>query len=312
MSLTHSLAAGAVRTASAISPRWGSRIALPLFARVAPRRPIDSADLATMWRADRCTVRIPGVDRRGTDIAVYEWGPSGAEVVVLAHGWDGRASQFATVVRELVGDGYRVVAFDAPAHGDSPGRATYLLDWVHALQTVQERHGRFAAVVGHSFGGLAALVAVGSGVGADRVATVAAPADAEHLLLQFRTMLGFDARTADELRRRFARRYFPGGDDPFATLSPLRHPLPPGSRLLLVHDETDRVVPFTEAVRIAAAHPEAQLVTTNGLGHTRILRSDPFLDAVQQFLATPATPAGRSLDGRIARPEDADTLALAG
>ena len=166
MSLTYSLAAAAVRSASAISPRWGSRIALPLFARVAPRRPIDSADLATMWRADRSTVRIPGVDRRGTDIAVYEWGPPGGEVVVLAHGWDGRASQFATLVRELVADGYRVVAFDAPAHGDSPGRATYLLDWVHALQTVQERHGRFAAVVGHSFGGLAALVAVGHGVAA--------------------------------------------------------------------------------------------------------------------------------------------------
>jgi pimeloyl-ACP methyl ester carboxylesterase len=312
MSLTHSLAAGAVRTASAISPRWGSRIALPLFARVAPRRPIDSADLATMWRADRSTVRIPGVDRRGTDIAVYEWGPPGGEVVVLAHGWDGRGSQFATLVRELVGDGYRVVAFDAPAHGDSTGRATYLLDWVHALQKVQERRGRFAAVIGHSFGGLAALVAVGHGVAADRVVTVAAPADAEHLLSQFRAMLGFDARTADELRTRFARRYFPGASDPFATLSPLRHPLPRGSRLLLVHDETDRVVPFTEAARIAAAHSDALVVTTRGLGHTRILRSDPFLDAVQEFLATPASPTERSLGGGIALPENTEVLALAG
>ena len=312
MSLTHSLAAGAVRSASAISPRGGSRIALPLFARVAPKRPIDSADLPTMWRAIRSTVRIPGVDRRGTDIAVYEWGPSGGEVVVLAHGWDGRASQFATLVRELVGDGYRVIAFDAPAHGDSPGRATYLLDWVHALREVQERHGRFAAVVGHSFGGLAALVAVGHGVAADRVVTVAAPADAEHLLSQFRTMLGFDARTADDLRRRFARRYFPGSDDPFETLSPLRHPLPPGSRLLLVHDETDRVVPFTEAARIIAAHPDARLVPTTGLGHTRILRSDPFLDAVQDFLAAPAGPTKDPFDDRVARTEGAAVLAFAG
>ena len=311
MSLTTSGAAAAVRTASAISPRWGARLALPLFARVAAPRRVGPADLETMWRAHRSTLRIPGVDRRGTDIAVYEWGASGGEVVVLAHGWDGRASQFATLVRELVGDGYRVVAFDAPAHGDSVGRGTYLLDWVHALHAVQERHGRFAAVVGHSFGGLATLVAVSQGVAAHRVVTVAAPADADHLLTQFRAMLGFDARTAAELRTLFARRYFPGGDDPFATLSPLRHPLPRSSRLLLVHDETDPVVPFTESARIAAAHPEAQLLVTRGLGHSRILRSDPFLDAVQEFLATP-----RPIDGgparRGAHSEDLAALTPAG
>lgn len=311
MSPTQFLAAGAVRSASAISPRWGARIALPLFARVAQPRPIPSADVATMWRANRSTLRIPGVDRRGREIAVYEWGPSRGEVVVLAHGWDGRASQFATLIRELVGDGYRVVAFDAPAHGHSAGTATYLLDWVHALHGIQEREGRFAAVIGHSFGGLATLVAVTRGVATDRVVTVAAPADAEHLLTQFRAMLGFDAGTAAELRTLFSRRYFPGADDPFATLSPLRHPLPEGSRLLLVHDRTDRMVPFTEAGRLAAAHPQAAMLATTGFGHTRILRADPFLDAVQDFLATSAL-ADPSVHAGAAQPEATDVLVFAG
>lgn len=311
MSLTSTLAGSAVRAASAVSPRWGARVALPLFARVAAPRRVDPGDVATMWRARRSTLRIPGVDRRGTDVALYDWGPSGGEVVVLAHGWDGRASQFATVVRELIGDGFRVVAFDAPAHGDSGGEGTYLLDWVHALHAVQERHGHFAAVVGHSFGGLATLVAVGQGVAAGRVVTVAAPADADHLLAQFRAMLGFDARTASELRTLFAHRYFSGTADPFATLSPLRQPLTNSSSLLIIHDETDRVVPFTESARLAAAHPEAQLLVTRGLGHSRILRSDPFLDAVEEFLAAPLPVIGGSPARRGNRSRDLDVLASA-
>lgn len=313
MSSTQSLAAAAVRTAGSISPHWGSAVALPLFARVAPPHPIDAADLPTMWRAERSTVRIPGVDRTGTDAVVYEWGRSGGEIVVLAHGWNGRASQYATLVRELVSEGFRVVAFDAPAHGDSAGGGSYLLDWVAALGAVQERLGRFAAIVGHSFGGLATLVGVGQGIVVDRVVTVAAPGDADLLLSQFQEMLGFDDRTAAELRARFARRYFPGDEDPFGRLSPLRHPVPGGTRLLVVHDETDRVVPFGEAARIVRANPGASSLATSGLGHSRILRSDPFLDAVIAFV-TMQLPAGdASLTGEPSSlPEPDDVLAFAG
>lgn len=305
MSFSHSLAAAAVRAAGSISPRGGSAVALPLFARVAPPHPIDPADLATMWRAERSSVRIPGIDRRGTDVAVYEWGRPGGEVVVLAHGWNGRAGQYATLVRELVSEGYRVVAFDAPAHGDSAGRGSYLLDWVDALGAIQQRHGRFAAAIGHSFGGLATLVGVARGVAVGRVVTVAAPGDADLLLSQFQEMLGFDDRTAAELRARFARRYFPGEDDPLAGLSPLRHPLPDGTRLLVVHDETDRVVPFGEAARIVRANPGAARLTTKGLGHSRILRADPFLDAVMTFVTTPVPASDAFLERALLEPGDA-------
>ena len=49
---------------------------------------------------------------------------------MLSHGWDGRASQFSVLARDLIAEGYRVVSFDAPAHGASAGRRTYLVDWL--------------------------------------------------------------------------------------------------------------------------------------------------------------------------------------
>ncbi|MGL4254834.1 MAG: alpha/beta hydrolase [Microbacterium sp.] len=287
MDLALSTAGAAVRGAGRLSPRGGAAIALPLFGHVARPRPVHGGDRSTMEGARRSVVRVPGLDRRGADVSTYEWG-HGSEVVVLAHGWNGRASQFATLVRELVSEGWRVVAFDAPAHGETPGRGTYLIDWIDALAELQRRHGRIHAVVGHSFGGLAALVAVGAGVQADRVVTIAAPADADLLLTQFQAMLGYDDRTAAALRRRFAARYFPGESDPFARLSALRRPLPASAPLLAVHDEGDRVVPFGELARLRDAHPHASMLATQGFGHNRVLTADPVLDAVVDFLAQPS------------------------
>ena len=238
-----------------------------------------------MWAAQRSSVRIAGLGHGGVDVVVYEWGSGAGEVVVLAHGWNGRASQFAVLVRELVADGYRVVAFDAPAHGDTGGRHTYLPDWVDVLAELERRHGRLHAVVGHSFGGLAALVAAVDGLGVGRVVSVASPADADLLLAQFQFMLGYDDRTAAALRAGFARRYFPGEADPFARLSPVGRTLPTGMPLLIVHDEGDRMVPFGELARLAAAHPDSRVVTTQGFGHNRVLDADPVLDAVIGFLA---------------------------
>ena len=291
MDLALATAGTSVRIAAAVSPGWGAAVAMPLFAYVARPRPVHRDDEPTMSRARRRTVRIPGVDRRGVDVETYEWG-AGSRTVVLAHGWSGRASQFAVLVRELVASGLRVVAFDAPAHGSSAGRRTYLVDWLDVFAALQERHGAFDGMVGHSFGGLATLVGVAGGTASERVVTIAAPADADMLLSQFQAMLRYSDGVSARMRERFVERYFPGEPDPFAWLSSVRRPLAAGVPLLVAHDDGDRVVPFAEAGRIVAANPGARMLPTTGLGHNRILASDVVLDAVLAHLETPVcTPA---------------------
>lgn len=286
MDIALSASAAAIRTAGGVSPQWGAAIALPLFARIAKPRAVPADALPTMFKARRSTIRVPGMARAGVDVAGYEWG-DGDRVVALAHGWDGRAGQFATLVRELVAEGYRVVAFDAPAHGETPGSGAYLVDWTDVLAALAERHTGLHAVVGHSFGGLAALVAAADGIAVDRIVTVAAPAEPDSLFAQFQAMLGLTAPVTAALRTRFATRYFPGEADPLTRLSPLRRPLPSGTGLLAVHDERDRMVPFAEHARIMRVNPGARALVTSGFGHNRILEVDPFLDAVIDFVSAP-------------------------
>ncbi|GLI27370.1 alpha/beta hydrolase [Agromyces rhizosphaerae] len=275
--------ATATRSLAAVSPAAGSALALRLFLHVGRRMPLADRDRAIMDQARRSTVRVRGIDGRGTDVVAYEWG-SGDDVVLLVHGWQGRASQFGAMVRELRAEGFRVVAFDAPAHGESDGSGAYVIDWVDAIHELQHRYGRFDAIIAHSFGALGVFTAIAEGVTTRRVMTVSSPADADAVFSEFGGALGLDARTLDAMRERFVARLFAGEADPFARVSAIHHPLPDTVDLLVAHDPGDRRVSSREAERLLAAHPRARHLSADGAGHTRILRDDAVLDAMLGFV----------------------------
>jgi pimeloyl-ACP methyl ester carboxylesterase len=58
--------------------------------------------------------------------------------------------------------------------------------------------------------------------------------------------------------------------------------------LLVVHDESDREVPFEAGATLASAWPGARLIKTQGLGHQRILRDPNVVDAVVRFVSAPS------------------------
>ena len=270
---------------AALPPKLAATAALPLFMRVGPRRPVLPDEQHTHLAAERSRVPVPGLHGRGGHALVHTWG-SGDRPVLLVHGWSGRAAQLAPLVRELRYAGHSVVAFDAPAHGDAPGRGTFILDFIAAMLELERRHGPFHAVVGHSFGSLAALVAVAEGLSAGRVATVAGMADADHRRASVAGARGLDAAAAAARRERFARRIVPGQANVYGRFSAVRHPLPASVPLLVVHDADDRRVPATEALRLIDAHPgHAELLITQGLGHQRILADDGVLARLTEFVA---------------------------
>ena len=118
MSSLMSAVGRSIRLTGFVSPAIAGRMANAAFWTTSPKMQVRADDLITHRAARRGVI-----DVRGHAVTTYEWG-TGTRAVLLMHGWKGRASQFATMVRDLVGEGYRVIAFDAPAHGDSAGRRT--------------------------------------------------------------------------------------------------------------------------------------------------------------------------------------------
>lgn len=215
-------------------------------------------------------------------VAVYVWGEGPS--VLLVHGWHGSAAHFVEFVAPLVAAGFRAVAFDAPAHGESPGRRTKLPEIVAAMEQIARRLGPLHALVAHSFGALCATYALAERrIAAGRIVCISPPAHMEGLLVSFSDTLGLPPAVQKRFRAYLERDF---GADMWARFSPESHarllPMP----ALVIHDADDHSVPIEEAEALARAWRGAELVRTQGLGHRRILADPEVIRRAVAFLGS--------------------------
>ncbi|SIO04605.1 alpha/beta hydrolase [Agromyces cerinus] len=272
-------AIGVARAADVISPGLAARVAAPMFGSSRPVRRVRDSERGVHETARRSPLPLP----HGSGV-VYEWG-AGPRTVLLVHGWRGRASQFAPIVRELRAAGCHLVAFDAPAHGDGYGRRTVIRTWIDAIDAMHQRYGRFEAIIGHSLGALTAINAVREGVASPRVAAIAPVSSGRYLFDTFAGHVGLSDRAAEIQRDRYRERVFSDFEDPWRYFDAVRAPMSSDVELLLVHDRDDSQIAASESMRLHAAHGEnSRLLLTSGLGHGRVLAADQTLDAVSSFV----------------------------
>jgi hypothetical protein len=309
MAIPSTLIGRTLRGAAAVSPRLAGSLALRAFFVSTPRARVREADAETHHAARRTQVTV-----RGRTLTAYTWDPGTRadaadrrQTALLLHGWRGRASQLAPLVRELVAEGVRVVSFDAPAHGSSPGGPADIRDWVAAAEALARVHGPFDALVGHSLGALAALTAARTGVPTRRVAVVSGAGDPDAFVTEFVRELGLGATTRADLEARFHARLGEDRTSAAAQYDAVAHPLPEATELLVVHDRDDRRLPDHDARRLHAAHAgRSRFVATSGTGHTAVLSSDTALDALTAFVRggladlDAAGVSGDTADGRSA------------
>jgi pimeloyl-ACP methyl ester carboxylesterase len=216
------------------------------------------------------------------ELRAWEWG-KGERTVMLVHGWESESTSLAAFILPLVECGYRVIALDGPAHGDSPGNRLNLIDYVAAMRSTIAQHGPVQSVIAHSFGGGAALFALGEpgGLGntVERVVTIGAPARLQDVLQRFGVSLGLTGSVLnamyDAMRQRFGRS--------MADFDPARvqkTTLP----LMVVHDRADVIVPFSDAEDITRIISHAQALFTEGLGHRGILKNREVISHVIRFI----------------------------
>jgi len=218
---------------------------------------------------------------RGEDIATYTWGhPSTQPYVLLSHGWSSHATRFSAWIEPLRAAGYAVVGFDQVGHGRSSGRRATLPDFAELLTEIAWRHGPAAAVVGHSLGGAATLLALADGIVADRAVLLAPAADPLDAASRFARVVGLGERLAARLFDEYE------AEHPLRVASLQAHLKAPAIArpALIVHDLGDRDVPWAEGERYARHWPGSRLLTTTGLGHHRLVDDPGVIDAALRFL----------------------------
>jgi pimeloyl-ACP methyl ester carboxylesterase len=262
----------AFRTVGTVAPGVAARWAEAIFC--SPPRPESRAHEEAFLRTG---VRLD-VQSEAQDLAVWTWGAG--PVVVLAHGWGGRAGRFHTLAAALVHSGFRVALFDAPAHGESMGRQASLPQFSRALRAVADAVGPVHGLVGHSLGGAAVSLAMRDGLAARRAVLLAPPADvvvfshafAEHLRIPERAHTVMRQNLETRLQIRWEELHVPG----FAPSMT--------APALIVHDREDPDVPFAHGEEIARAWPGSELLMTSGLGHRAILWNPEVIRRTAAFL----------------------------
>jgi len=227
------------------------------------------------------------VEAQGHAVRGLVWGDDHLPTVYLMHGWGGRGAQFAAMVTPLVEAGHRVVLFDAPAHGDSdhgpagPGR-TNGVEFGKALDAVFCRFGPAQAVVAHSMGTISTYLALRFGwLGTERLVLIAPMVEASSLFDQFQAALGFGPR----VRTAFDRAVDEFVGVPVAEFDARVQAGHVAARpTLVITDRGDRQTAYADVVDLAETI-KAPLITTEGLGHRKILRDPAVVQRVVEFVA---------------------------
>jgi len=227
-------------------------------------------ELPLLQQAERITLRF--------GLSALRWGSGPA--VLLMHGWEGRPTQFAGLIKALVDAGYGVVALDAPAHGRSPGQEANVVVFARALLEAAGELPPLRAVIGHSMGGASAMLATQLGLRAEVLVSISAPSRILTMLRRFSTFMGLP----DQARAHFIRLVEEKAGMPASHLDVARYQLDfPG---LIVHAEDDPVVPVSEAEIIHEAWFDSQLLRLEAGGHQRVLADPRLHEAVLRLLAT--------------------------
>lgn len=284
-----------VAVSSFIAPGPAGRLAFRAFC-TPPRPKVRNGKVATAVKA--VTARLSAAQQVSVpyacgSVAAYVFDPPGAagaearETVILLHGWSGQAAFMTAFVPPLLAAGFRVVAYDLPAHGRSTGNRLNVPIGVASLAAVARAFRPVHAIVAHSFGGSIAMAAMARtvpaqpGVRAGRLVLIAAPSSLRQLTRGFGGTIGLGARGQAALERRIhvvagaPVEAFEGRDQLAAAAGPT----------LVLHCRDDREVGFEHARALAEAGPFVRLEALSGLGHRRILQSRTVVDEVSRFVA---------------------------
>jgi pimeloyl-ACP methyl ester carboxylesterase len=283
-----------------VAPRFAIEHGFRLYGTTARKRETP-APQAPGLEAVPFAIDAPVAARR---LAAWRWAPPGSHgrepVILLVHGWGGHAAQMKGFVAPLVAAGFRVVAFDQPAHGASAGNRSHMLEFRAAVLAVANHPevrgaGEVVAVIGHSLGATATMLALERGLTARRVVLIAPPIDPGEFVDMFAGAMGLPAHLAEGVKQRvrsFLREDLGNVDTPALAQRMT-------AAALVVHDSTDRTVPPEQGRTLAASWPGALFETVSGLGHNKILRDPAVIARACEFVAPGPASVGEAAVNRL-------------
>lgn len=226
--------------------------------------------------AQKELVKIPELNK---EVMVYTYGYSKRKVL-LVHGWSGRGTQLYKIADKLLENGFMTISFDAPAHGKSSGKTTMMTEFITTAKYLEDKYGPFEVAIGHSLGGMTVLNSVQRFLKVKKAIIIGSGDIITDIMIGFITKLELSLKLVDKMKYFFQKKFSEDIDNYSGSVAALHVKIP----TLVIHDTEDKEVPVSCAYNIRKNLEHGEILITNGLGHTRILKDNFVVERIINFI----------------------------
>ncbi|PKV51231.1 pimeloyl-ACP methyl ester carboxylesterase [Aquimarina sp. MAR_2010_214] len=259
------------RISPLLAARFAARIFLTPFGYKMPNREKEMYE-----RSKKERIRIEKINQ---EVVVYNYGDSDKKIL-LAHGWSGSGTQLSKIADQLLEHGYSTVSFDAPAHGNAPGKRSMMPYFIETIYQLEKTHGPFEAAIGHSLGGMSLLRTTKYGLQIKNLVIIGTANSITAITKNFAKNLQLNQKVARLLKTYFDNKYGEDLDNYSGATSAQGVKVP----TLVVHDKNDVDVHYSAAHEIVNNLENGQLLITEQLGHRKILGDQKVISKIVEFI----------------------------
>lgn len=209
---------------------------------------------------------------------------SSREVIVLTHGWGDNSYSFERLIQSLTEQGYMVAAVDHIGHGKSTGNKAHLLSFIETMEILLEHFEleriKVSAIVAHSMGAIATLNLPEASLDNKKIVLISSPVQFFDLMFEKVEQVGISRRLLIRVLEQVSGAY--GRTWHQLKSENQRNKLE--MDVTFVHDLNDRFAPFEHLKQFIQGHDK--VITTEGLGHSKILGDTKVIDSITRVLAS--------------------------
>ena len=268
------------KVVSWFSPRLSAKMAFELFCTPYTKTR-DKQPPEIFNSAEKLSIQVGHDTVNG-----FRWitaGNNSDKSILICHGFDSSSYRFASYIQPLLDHGFNVIAFDAPGHGTSSGKTITVLSYRNMKQLVNQQHGPFYGIMAHSFGGLAAVLALEENkeLGCEKLVLIAPSTETIHAIETFFNYL----KITSPVRKEFIKliETLSGNPAHWFSVSRAIHNIRP--QTLWIHDKQDTITPFSHLEQLTIEQPShVTFEITEGFGHSPY-RQPEILKKIISFFA---------------------------
>lgn len=254
-----------------VASRFAARLFLSPFKYSLPEREREMFEESEIQRTE-----VPSINR---EIVTYRYGNSDKKIL-LVHGWSGRGTQLSKIAKALKKMGYSTISFDAPAHGEAPGKISMMPFFIEAIHYLNKTHGPFEALIGHSLGGMSSLKAISQGLKTKKLVIIGTANNVTKITKDFAQNMKMNEEVARKMKNYLDTKFGEDMDEYSGAVSARGVKVPS----LVIHDEEDVDVNVKDAFEIHQALENSEIYITEGLGHRRILGNKEVINKITTFI----------------------------